>query len=183
VKLISASRYLTMPWKNGLGQTAQIAIEPASARFPQDPFLWRISSATVTANNEFSLFPGYDRILSIWQGEGLILNGQLLTPNSARHFPGEDEVFCEIVGSTVVDIGVIFDREKIEADLTEIVLKRPQVLSLLKGSYCFFCKQGEFEIDDCVVKTGDSLLLNGPKEVEIRPLNVASLLMFSMKQK
>jgi len=71
MRLITRAAYTSMPWKNGLGATTQIAIHPADAGV--DDFGWRISMAVVNANGPFSLFPGIARTLVVLQGAGVAL--------------------------------------------------------------------------------------------------------------
>jgi environmental stress-induced protein Ves len=63
MKILRASTHKAMPWKNGGGETAEIAVFPEGASM-QD-FGWRVSMAKVTENGPFSLFPDIDRTLSI----------------------------------------------------------------------------------------------------------------------
>lgn len=55
MKIIRASEYKTMPWKNGGGVTVEIAIHPPGASV--NAFDWRISMATVAQDGPFSSFP------------------------------------------------------------------------------------------------------------------------------
>ncbi|HWV09358.1 MAG TPA: HutD family protein, partial [Pseudomonas sp.] len=68
-RLIDLATTPCTPWKNGGGETRELAIEPAGAAL--DEFEWRISSARVTAPGGFSSFPGIDRSLAILNGDGL----------------------------------------------------------------------------------------------------------------
>lgn len=63
--------YRVTPWKNGGGETAEIAVFPENAGL--DDFDWRISMATVASNGPFSAFPGVDRTLSVLEGAGIVL--------------------------------------------------------------------------------------------------------------
>jgi len=105
-----------MRWKNGMGETAEIDREPAG----EEGYLWRLSQAWVANDSPFSAFPGYDRWLAVWQGDGLLLNGLMLPPFSPRRFRGEDEVSCRRVGSDVVDVGLIFDRTRVDAAMSVV---------------------------------------------------------------
>lgn len=69
--LMRASSYKRMPWKNGGGETVEIAVFPQGASV--DDFDWRISMATVASDGPFSIFPGIDRTLSILEGNGMAL--------------------------------------------------------------------------------------------------------------
>lgn len=72
MQLLRARDYRRMPWKNGGGETVEIAVFPTNAGV--DAFDWRISIATVATNGPFSIFPGIDRTLSILSGEGMTLS-------------------------------------------------------------------------------------------------------------
>ncbi|GAM19338.1 hypothetical protein SAMD00019534_025130 [Acytostelium subglobosum LB1] len=61
-----------MVWKSGKGKSTQLHIEPENMTI-QDPFLWRISSATVASAGPFSTFEGYTRTLILLSGNKLVL--------------------------------------------------------------------------------------------------------------
>ncbi|HEY8013105.1 MAG TPA: HutD family protein, partial [Dongiaceae bacterium] len=65
---IRAADYRAMAWKNGQGMTREIAREPG-----EGDFLWRLSIAEVAASGDFSLFPGYDRTITLIEGAGIRL--------------------------------------------------------------------------------------------------------------
>src|SRR5690606_386633 len=67
------------PWKNGGGETAEIAVSPAGAGF--DDFDWRISTAIVAQSGPFSGFPGVDRVLTVIEGGAM----ELTVAGEARH--------------------------------------------------------------------------------------------------
>ena len=69
MKHLAAAGYRRMPWKNGQGVTREIAREPAEG----EDFLWRLSIAEVAASGDFSLFPGYDRTITLIEGAGMRL--------------------------------------------------------------------------------------------------------------
>ena len=71
MRILRASTYRRMPWKNGGGETTEIAVSPEGAGL--DDFAWRISMARVDGDGPFSAFAGVDRTLSILEGEGLRL--------------------------------------------------------------------------------------------------------------
>lgn len=71
-RLLRARDYRRMPWKNGGGETAEIAISPHGADLAA--FEWRISMAPVVTDGPFSRFEGVDRTLAIIEGRGLRLS-------------------------------------------------------------------------------------------------------------
>lgn len=110
-----------MPWKNGLGFTHQIDIQPPGSSFPiGDAFSWRLSSATVSRSSAFSLFPNCDRILVVWTGAGLLLNNTVKLERLKPYtFSGEEPINCDIIGDTdVVDFGIIFRRDLVTATMS-----------------------------------------------------------------
>ena len=110
---IEASSQKVMPWKNGGGITTEIAKDGT------EPFLWRASRAQVASDGPFSFFPGYDRILIILQGKGMVLKfpdkeetlGSQLTDRDLFHFKGEDEIHTSLIDGPVTDWNWITRRE------------------------------------------------------------------------
>jgi len=72
MRILRAGDHERMPWKNGKGETVEIAVFPESANV--DTFDWRISMAPVVSDGPFSIFPGIDRTLSILTGDGMMLS-------------------------------------------------------------------------------------------------------------
>ena len=72
MRVLRAENYRRMPWKNGGGETVEIAVSPEGAGLGD--FDWRVSMARVEADGLFSVFPGVDRTLSILEGEGMVLD-------------------------------------------------------------------------------------------------------------
>jgi environmental stress-induced protein Ves len=60
--------YEVQPWKNGKGETRQIAADAES------PYRWRLSWASLSASGPFSPFEGYDRVLVLLSGGPLELS-------------------------------------------------------------------------------------------------------------
>ncbi|AQS64265.1 Protein Ves [Rhizobium rhizogenes] len=112
--LLRASDYKRMPWKNGGGETVEIAIFPPAASV--NDFDWRISMATVASDGPFSIFPGIDRTLSILQGNGMALaiaanEPLLLTMESAPlPFSADVPVNATLPGGPIVDLNVMTRR-------------------------------------------------------------------------
>ncbi|KAI8824697.1 hypothetical protein BJ741DRAFT_61547 [Chytriomyces cf. hyalinus JEL632] len=58
--LLTRETYQRMMWKNGLGETEEIAIFPKGIDFHKDEFVWRLSVTEVHDACTFSVYPGYD---------------------------------------------------------------------------------------------------------------------------
>jgi environmental stress-induced protein Ves len=112
--IIRASDHKVMRWKNGGGETAEIAISPPGAAI--DSFDWRLSIAKVEADGPFSAFADIDRTLAILDGEGISLSvaGQppvTLTPTSAPHaFAADAEASATLVRGPILDLNMMSRR-------------------------------------------------------------------------
>lgn len=113
LKLRSAAEYAVTPWKNGGGTTREVA----AAGKPDDggplgDFLWRISLADVAAAGPFSAFEGYDRVITLVRGAGMVL-----TIDGVEHrvdaafeplaFSGGSRTDCELIDGPIVDFNVM----------------------------------------------------------------------------
>ncbi len=112
--VLRKSEYRRMPWKNGGGETTEIAVFPKDADLAG--FGWRVSMATVESDGPFSVFPGIDRTLSILSGEGIALDiaGRtpvVLTRSSAPlAFPADAATSARLVSGTITDLNVMTRR-------------------------------------------------------------------------
>jgi len=110
------THYKKMRWKNGAGYTFELA---RSAGDDLDAFDWRISMADVKTSGDFSKFSGLQRILTVLEGQGLVLHidgeaRQLNTLQSAQ-FSGSSAVSCELIAGIVRDFNLIYDPQKLLA--------------------------------------------------------------------
>ena len=103
------------PWKNGGGATRELACWPPGADL--EHFGWRVSVADVAAPGPFSLYPGVDRQILLWQGEGMHLRsadgsvdrvlGRATVPFA---FAGEVAIDCTLQGGPVRDLNLMLRR-------------------------------------------------------------------------
>lgn len=106
--------FRTMAWKNGGGETAEIAIYPPAAGL--EDFAWRISRATVRQSGPFSQFTGIDRTLCVLEGMGIDLTFSeggttTLDPDSSPcRFAGELNVEGSVVAPGIVDFNAMTRR-------------------------------------------------------------------------
>ena len=112
-RLLQPADYVRMPWKNGGGQTTEIALHPPDAGC--DTFDWRVSVADVAADGPFSRFPGVDRTIVIIAGAGMRLDGdghaaELRTPFEPYAFSGDDGVTFTLVAGPVRDFNLMLRR-------------------------------------------------------------------------
>jgi environmental stress-induced protein Ves len=116
-----------MPWKNGKGETVEIAVFPAHASV--DTFDWRISTATVAEDGPFSHFAGIDRTLSILTGQGMMLSVEgrdniLLQQSSDPYvFPGDVDTTAVLTGGAITDLNVMTRRGRFVHHVTRLVVE------------------------------------------------------------
>jgi environmental stress-induced protein Ves len=85
------------PWKNGLGVQYEIVCDGS---LPDD-WTWRLSTADITQDVPFSIFPGVNREFCVADGNGVVLtiNGveHRCEPGSITKFRGDDDVFARLI--------------------------------------------------------------------------------------
>jgi environmental stress-induced protein Ves len=113
IRVVRAEDLVRVPWKNGGGTTAEVAVFPEGSGF--DTFGWRISMADVASDGPFSRFTGIDRTLILVQGKGLRLDVEgvvfELDRNSPRlSFSGDDTVTGSLVSGPIRDLNVMTRR-------------------------------------------------------------------------
>jgi environmental stress-induced protein Ves len=111
--VLSPTDYRRMPWKNGGGQTTEIAAFPAGAGLAS--FVWRVSIADVLHDGPFSPFPGIDRTLVLLEGDGMRLSGdgapiELRTRFEPVAFSGDAALHCSLIAGPVRDFNLMVRR-------------------------------------------------------------------------
>lgn len=112
--------YRVMPWKNGLGTTTEIAVEPPGASL--DAFVWRVSIADLRASGPFSTFEQVDRIIVLIEGAPMTLTHEggrvhRLTLLSPYRFAGEIPTQSDLDAPPSRDFNVMVRRGSARADL------------------------------------------------------------------
>ncbi|QLY27119.1 HutD family protein [Bdellovibrio sp. KM01] len=179
ITYLPKASYKIMPWKNGKGLTSQIALGPEGSSFP-DNFSWRISSAQVNSNDPFSKFSGCDRLLMVTQGAGLSLNGSHLLPLQVISFAGETEIQAELIEGPVVDLGVIFKRDSVRAEMKVLNLSEIAELSLEDGIHFIFCLRGRLNVQDLMIHAEDTVRIEKQSVIKLDGLNHSSYVLISI---
>jgi Uncharacterized protein conserved in bacteria len=156
MKIVRFDALKAVPWKNGLGITRELAVEPAGASM--DDFAWRVSIADVDTASPFSTFPGIDRTIVLLEGAGftMVLDGErehaLTTPCEPFPFPGEAKVDVRLAGGATRDFNLMVRRGVGTARLT--VLQGPADFENVKIAYIV---KGTGTADGEPVHPGDSI--------------------------
>ncbi|NIE76011.1 HutD family protein [Pantoea sp. Tr-811] len=119
LQVLRAQDYPRMPWKNGGGFTEEITRDDGEGL---DGFGWRLSIADIEESGGFSVFAGYQRIISVLQGDGmrLLVDGQLSRPLlafDAFAFSGQSQVSCNLLGGAIRDFNLIYAPQRYRARL------------------------------------------------------------------
>jgi hypothetical protein len=133
LKVLRAADYPRMPWKNGGGSTEEITRDAGTGL---EGFGWRLSIADIGESGGFSAFAGYERVITVLQGEGMTLtvdgqNTRPLLPLDPFAFSGESQVSCTLLGGAIRDFNLIYAPNRYQARL-----------QWLKGEQRFFSSTG-----------------------------------------
>ncbi|MGL4494542.1 MAG: HutD/Ves family protein [Beijerinckiaceae bacterium] len=114
MRIIRQSDFRRMPWKNGGGETIEVAVDHHARGL--DDFIWRVSMARVASDGPFSLFPAVDRTLCVLDGVGIDLvfdeaRHVALSPASPPFsFPGDVAVTARLHAGPITDLNVMTRR-------------------------------------------------------------------------
>jgi uncharacterized protein len=109
-----------MPWKNGLGVTREIAIDPPGADLA-GRFRWRLSIAEIGSSGPFSAFPGYERTIMVIEGHGMDL---AVGNDPARRldrrfepfvFSGDAPAEVRLIRGPIRDFNLMVDRSLLQS--------------------------------------------------------------------
>jgi hypothetical protein len=132
MRIIRASDYRRMRWKNGGGETIEIAASPPGSSL--EDFHWRLSMAHVASAGPFSHFAGIDRTLAVIAGDGIALRlggrGEVLLTREAAPFafPGDLPVDATLIGGAIDDLNVMSRRGRYRHLLSRVRTAETTVL-------------------------------------------------------
>jgi environmental stress-induced protein Ves len=167
-RLIKANQHQVMPWKNGQGMTAEIAIDPPDTPLSQS-FRWRLSLAEVKADGPFSAFPGYDRTIMLMGGNGMVLRfdkgreERIDEPHVPFQFSGDDDVRCWLIDGSVRDFNLMVRRDlQVSAGILTLSRRDRMLPALGRGTtLILYVIEGDTVIDDgTLLEPGDTLIIN-----------------------
>lgn len=167
MRILRSANHKRMPWKNGGGETVEIAISPEGAGLAD--FDWRVSTATVASDGPFSVFPGIDRTLSILEGNGmrLAIEGRepvLLTQDSdPLIFAADVAVSATLPDGEITDLNVMTRRGAIGHAVARLSIDGEKSATFPKGTFLLFCANGIVAArtggESVELDAGDALLL------------------------
>jgi environmental stress-induced protein Ves len=169
MRILRWADYRRMPWKNGGGETAEIAAFPDSAGM--DDFGWRLSMASVASDGPFSAFAGIDRTLTILDGSGIELvvgdaaPVRLTVESLPYRFAGDVPAFARLIDGPVLDLNVMTRRGRFAHAVERVVAPAAVEASALVCLGETVTVQGE-ELGprDCALDVGGCVAIGGSGE-------------------
>ena len=166
---LPAAGYRVMPWRNGQGVTREIAREPGAG----GDFLWRLSLAEVAASGDFSLFPGYERTITLIEGAGMRLVFEEAPEKRIERrfepfdFKGDWLCHCKLIAGPVRDFNLMVDRKRARGRTEVLRLSgSPIRRNLEAGWFLVYCAEGALSAGGFAAEAGDTIRL-GPGSHEI----------------
>lgn len=108
-------------WRKGGGETREIIRIPPDA----ENFSWRASIATITADGDFSLWPGIDRVIVLLTGDGIALHSDtthslILRQYQPYAFAGEESIKAKLTAGTSTDFNLMIRRATHQAQVRRV---------------------------------------------------------------
>ena len=147
MRLLPAAGHRRMPWKNGGGETVEIAISPADAGL--DGFDWRLSMATVATDGPFSVFPGIDRSLAVIRGAGMELSvagvGSCSLDPAAEPFafPADQPTTARLIDGPITDLNLMTRRAGFVHEMERMRVAGPVDLAVVSEVVLLLCVSGQ----------------------------------------
>lgn len=184
MRILRASNYRRMRWKNGGGETTEIIVSPDGAAL--DAFDWRVSMAHVAMDGPFSLFPGIDRTLAVLDGNGIRLRvdglgDRALTAESEPFtFPADTASGADLIDGPIHDLNVMSRRGVVRHTLSRTVMSEPIRIAASGDAVLTLIQGGSAKVEASAIRDtlsdGDSVLLPaGHKDVVMTPVTTLTL--------
>ncbi len=183
MKILQVSRtadQISTPWKNGGGETTQLAIFPKHASFEKEDFFWRVSKAKIQKSGPFSVFKGFIRGLVQLSGAPVRLNSTKLHLFEPFLFSGDMTIQCELLSGEATDINVMVNRAWGEFKITAYQLEKGKRLARYADYVCYYCQHGEMDIEGTRLGAGDFIALE--KETVIEALTDLNLIVIEITE-
>jgi len=124
--LLDPAQYRRTPWKNGGGVTIDIALAYRAGAAPGDwaGMLWRFGRTRIERPGPFSDLSGYERLLAVIEGDGLLLHvrgGDTLDvrrPFAPVRFDGAWPIESELTHGRVGVLNLMAERDQFAIDMT-----------------------------------------------------------------
>lgn len=140
LQIIAPQQFRTIPWKNGLGETTELAINEGGNL---ECFDWRLSIASVINDGVFSDFSGYQRNLVLISGHGLMLqhddksSDNLTNLLDMASFDGACKTYGKLIDGAIKDFNIITNKQRILSQVSCYVDEQKVEIQLAELSFYF----------------------------------------------
>ena len=149
---LDPAAYRRIQWKNGGGMTVDIAgaVRPGHEPDSWTGMVWRFGRTRIETPAPFSDLSGYDRILVVVDGRGLVLrvsDGRVIDarePLRPVRFRGDWSIRSELEGGSVGVLNLMGDRAAVTMDMR--ILKGPGEFDLAPGTTVVHAPLGPAEV-------------------------------------
>lgn len=160
MKIIRHHEFREGRWRNGMGVSWDIA----SASTDGEDFGWRLAIARIDADVPFSVYPGVDRIFTLFEGGGLDLDLEE-TGTLACHslyvpypFPGDVPARCRLRAGPCRALNLFTRRESWSAAV-EVVTSPTDITH--DGPVLLFALRGAANVNGAALAMGDAAVAEG----------------------
>ncbi|MET4592505.1 HutD family protein [Arthrobacter sp. 754] len=173
MEIIRFAELKNEPWRNGGGVTRELASHPKAASAQDGAWDWRVSIADVTKAGDFSVFPGMERVLTVIDGELL-----LLTVDGEEHplekyrpfrFSGEAESHGALPTGDVRNLNVVTRSDSYKGFTSIIELSKKRAHPVFEGQLAVLL-QGQATVSPGAAEDAEGGMEAGPDaETEAAP--------------
>jgi uncharacterized protein len=180
VKIFSISKregQTVTPWKNGGGETTQLAIFPPGSSLEAGDFLWRVSRARIQKSGPYSEFVGFSRGLVQLSGEPIKLGTTKLHRFEPFLFLGDQPIHCELgkneAATEVIDVNVLVNRAWGQFKMSSYAIEKGKRLARYGDFVAYYCHEGVMDVDGTEISAGELIVLEEDSMVQaITDLNL-----------
>ncbi len=176
ISIIPATSFKTVPWKNGKGETIELAINDGGTL---KSFDWRLSIASVTENGVFSDFSGYQRNLVLIDGNSIHLtHDNTHTDKLTQHldfatFDGGSVTEGLLPAGSIKDFNIITSHKKFQTKVETFPSLTEQEITFQGLVFAYSLSDvihltGNNSVNSSVIKQGDLVQLKQPKNITLK---------------
>lgn len=112
------------------GTTMELLVSPAGSKLADGTAACRVSMATVNGDGPFTPLPGYQRLITVVEGNGFRLKGKTereVYQGNFHLFSGSDQTDCTLIKGPCLDFNVIFKPDQVSVEV--------ELLTLIEGVF------------------------------------------------
>jgi uncharacterized protein len=189
VTVLRAADRHPQPWKNGGGETREVAVAPPGAGM--DDFQWRVSIADVVTAGPFSRFDGIDRTLAVLRGELALQIGndravRLTAASAPLPFPADIPVHGQPIDGSVRDLNVMVRRGRWAAEVRRLVLHAGGRLLLGRCTTSLIVTPGPLAVrlsgDELTLHPFDAIMTKGDGPLDMTVSDACTILLIELSR-